>query len=69
MDTTAANQKYFTAAEVAEMLRCSPSHISNLIKARKLGAVYAGHRTLVPEAALNDFIERGKVAPQEAVAA
>jgi excisionase family DNA binding protein len=69
MDCSAASKKYLTTAEVALLLRCSRAHVTNLAKSRKLEAVYAGHRLLVPESALDDFIQRGKTAPQVAIAA
>jgi excisionase family DNA binding protein len=62
-------ERYYTAAELAAMLRCSRPHVTNLIRSRKLGGVYVGHRVLVPESALEDFMRRGAHAPQEAVAA
>ncbi len=58
--TTAASSKYFTQAEIAQRLRCSRPHVSNLIRRGELGAFRLGERIIVSESQLNEMLARAE---------
>jgi excisionase family DNA binding protein len=59
-DVSAGSGKYFTQAEIAERLRCSRPHVSNLIRRGELGAFRLGERIIVSESQLNEMLARAE---------
>lgn len=58
--------KYMSIETVAEILCCSDRHIYRLIIEGKLEAIKIGNRAYrVSEKSLEDFIEKGKVNPED----
>ncbi len=51
--------KFYTAPEVAKMLRVKKAYVYELVATRKLKAVRLSERRLrIPEAAVNEYIQK-----------
>jgi len=51
--------KIYTVPEISELLKCSPRHIYEQIKLKKLRGIRIGHTVRVSEIALKKYIEEG----------
>ena len=51
--------KIYRVEEVAEILKCSPRHIYEQIKLKKLHAIRIGHAVRVSESSLESYINNG----------
>jgi len=58
------DQEYFTARELAKLIKFSEIGVRRLISARRIGVVRLGRRVLIPRTELQRLIDAGYEPPR-----
>ena len=66
MEDFVKQQRFYTAREVADILRVSTTTVYRLIKARELPAMRLGRSFRIGEIAVDDYLARGSTLTESA---